>query len=97
MMTDVLSPLRRWNSVLPKKRLKHRDLLKKLKQFGITEDKSRAKGNERLLIEDRGIGGKYRGPQYPIKYHGDDTEYSAKLIDTILRRFSIEEAQFWED
>jgi hypothetical protein len=81
---------------LPKRRLKHRELLRLLKRFGITEDKKRGKGSERILIEDRGIDGKYKGPQYPIKCHGDDTEHSAKLIDAILRRFSIPEDQFWD-
>ena len=80
---------------MPKRRLKHRDLLKLLKQHGVIEVSARGKGSERLLIQDRGIGGKYQGPQYPIKCHGDDTEYSAKLVDTILSRFAINEDEFW--
>lgn len=80
---------------MPKRRLKHRELLKLLKQFGVIEDRSRGKGSERLLVEDRGFDGKYTGPQYPIKYHGDDTEYNVKLVDIILRRFKIPEDEFW--
>ena len=67
-----------------KKRLKHRELLKKLKNFGITEDKSRGKGSERILFIDRGFKGKIQGPQTPIKYHGENTEYSIKVIDSII-------------
>lgn len=81
---------------MPKRRLKHRELIKKLKDFSIIEDKNRGKGSERMLIINRGIGGKYSGPQYPIKCHGDDTEYNVKVVDSILRIFSINEDEFWK-
>ncbi len=82
---------------MPKRRLKHRDLIKKLKSYGVIEDKNRGKGSERLLILDRGIGGAYKGPQTSIKYHGDNTEYSPKITESILRTFSISEDEFWKD
>ena len=82
---------------MPKKRLKHRQLLKKLKQFGIIEDKRRGKGSERMLILDKGFDEKYQGPQIPIKYHGENTEYSPKITDAILFTFGIDPNEFWKD
>ena len=82
---------------MPKRRLKHRELLKKLRKYGVIEDSSRGKGSEHLLIIDRGTGGKYKGPQTSIKYHGDNTEHSPKITESILRTFGINEDEFWKD
>lgn len=75
--------------------LKHRDLLKKLKKFGIIEIPSRGKGSERMLILESGMGSKYQGPQIPIKCHGEGTEHSKRVIDSVLRRFNINPEDFW--
>ncbi|RMG02212.1 MAG: type II toxin-antitoxin system HicA family toxin [Nitrospirae bacterium] len=78
--------------------LKHRELLKKLKKFGIVEVETRAKGSERMLVLKSGFqGDKYRGPQIPIKCHGQGTEHSVKVINAVLRRFDIPSEKFWED
>jgi hypothetical protein len=50
-----------------------------------------------MLIKDRGFDGKYQGPQIPIKYHGENTEYSPKITDAILRTFKIDPEKFWKD
>jgi hypothetical protein len=84
---------------LPKIRphsLKHRDLLKKLKEFGVIEDPSKGKGSERMLILKTGLGSKYKGPQIPIKCHGDGTEHSVRVVDSVLRRFGIDPEAFWK-
>ncbi len=75
--------------------LKHRELLKKLKSFGVIEILTKGKGSERMLILQAGLGSKYQGPQIPIKYHGDGTEHSKRVIDSILRRFNINSEDFW--
>jgi len=75
--------------------LKYRELLKKLKDFSVVEAASKGKGSERMLIFKTGLGSKYKGPQMPIKYHGEGTEHSKKVIDSILRRFDIDPKEFW--
>ncbi len=75
--------------------LKHRELLKKLKNFDVIEVPSKGKGSERMLVFKTGLGSKYEGPQIPVKYHGEGTEHSKKVIDSILRRFNIDPKQFW--
>ena len=80
-----------------KKRLKHRELLKRLKKFGVIEDKSRGKGSECILFIDRGFKGIIQGPQTPIKYRGENTEYSIKVIDSIIRTFDIDPDEFWSN
>lgn len=74
--------------------LKHRDLLKRLRIFDISEIITRGKGSERILIKS-GIGSKYKGPQIPIKYHGEGTEHSVRVINSVLRRFNIDPEIFW--
>ncbi len=75
--------------------LKHQELLRKLKQFGVIEVSSRGKGSERILILQSGLGSKYKGPQIPIKCHGKSTEHSKRVIDSVLRRFNINPEDFW--
>jgi len=87
---------------LPKIRphaLKHRELISRLKDFGVIEVKGGGKGSERILILKSGLTGcgKYKGPQIPIKCHGDSTEHSVRVIDAVLRRFSIDPNKFWSD
>jgi len=86
---------------LPKirpKALKHRELLSRLKNFGIIETKDRGKGSERILILKAGLsGGRYTGPQIPIKCHGEGTEHSVRVIDAVLRRFALDPKKFWSD
>jgi hypothetical protein len=78
--------------------LKHRELLSKLKDFGVIEVKSRGKGSERILILKSGLAGnRYKGPQIPIKCHGEGTEHSIRVIDAVLRRFNIAPDKFWLD
>jgi len=77
--------------------LKHRELIKKLKEFGVIEVTARGKGSERILILKSGIGNKYKGPQIPIKCHGEGTEHSVRVIDAVLRRFNIDPEKFWAE
>jgi hypothetical protein len=77
--------------------LKHRELLKKLKNFGVIEISTKGKGSERMLILKSGMGSKYQGPQIPIKFHGEGTEHSKRVIDSVLRRFDIKPESFWSD
>lgn len=79
--------------------LKLRELLDRLKQYGVLalEDSGsskRGKGSEIILLKPNSPNSR-QGPQYPVKNHGTGTEISVPVIDSILRRFGISKADFW--
>lgn len=79
---------------MPKCPLKIRELIKRLKPYGVKVlSKKRGKGSERILLLPDNPTSK-KGPQYPIKDHGRDTELSVPVINAILRRFEIDD--FWD-
>lgn len=79
-----------------KKSFKLRELLKRLKPYGVESMKpQRGKGSERILVKPHQKESK-RGPQYPIKDHGPGTEITIPVIRAILRRFGIDEDEFWD-
>jgi hypothetical protein len=79
---------------LPKKPLKLREFIKKLKPYGVVVmSTKRGKGSERILLLPNEPGS-HKGAQYPIKDHGKDTEISIPVINAILRRFHIDD--FWD-
>ena len=81
---------------MPKKPLKVRELLAKLKAYGVKPlPTSRGKGSELILIKPTGDD-PTKGPQIPIKYHGDGTELTIPVIKSVLRRFGISEREFWD-
>lgn len=81
---------------MPKKPLALKDLLKKLKAYGVVSlTRKRGKGSEIILLKPASPGSK-KGPQYPVKNHGKSTEISKPVIRAILRRFEINEDDFWE-
>lgn len=69
---------------MPKpKRLKHKELLKRLKPYGIKEDKQRGKGSERMLCQEK------TGLNYPITFHSNNHQYSFGLLNSKMRKFSL--------
>jgi hypothetical protein len=52
--------------------LKLRELLKRLRLFGVEVMEDRGKGSEIILVKPESKGSK-QGPQYPIKNHGQST------------------------
>ena len=81
---------------MSKRPFKLRELLKRLEAYGVISLSGRGKGAERILLRPIEEGSK-RGPQYPIKDHGPVTEISIPVIKAILRRFGIDENEFWEE
>jgi hypothetical protein len=76
--------------------LKLRELLAKLKHYGVVAlEHKRGKGSEIILLLPNHPGSK-QGPQYPIKNHGPSTEISIAVINAILRRFMIDPKGFWD-
>ncbi|MBU1056100.1 MAG: type II toxin-antitoxin system HicA family toxin [Proteobacteria bacterium] len=82
---------------MPKRPYTIRELLKKLKTYGIVIIPSkRGKGSEVILLKPNKPGSK-QGPQIPIKNHGPSTEIHYPVIMSILRRFGINPKDFWDD
>ena len=80
---------------MSKRPIKLRELLKKLKPYNVRVLSHRGKGSELiLLIPDP--PGSDKGPQYPIKNHGQGTEISIPVINAMLRHFGIPPTDFWD-
>lgn len=84
---------------MSKKPLKLRVFIRALKEFGVvccqSKGKSnRGKGSEIILVKSVSEGS-CKGPQYPIKNHGEGTEISIPVIRAALRQFGINEKDFW--
>mgnify|MGYP002642513705 CR=1 FL=1 len=80
---------------MPKSALSLKKLRKRLKRYGIvTMARKRGKGSELILLKPNEEGSS-KGPQYPIKNHGDGTEISIPVINAVLRRFGIDKDDFW--
>lgn len=81
---------------MPKRPYTVRELLKKLKAYGIVPmQRRRGKGSELILLKPDNPGSKH-GPQIPIKNHGPSTEIYVQTILAILRRFDIDPKEFWD-
>lgn len=76
--------------------LKLRELLKRLKPYGIISLEEKGKGSHRMLLKPTAPGS-MTGPQIPVKCHGMGTEISIPVIDAILRRFEIDDSTFWNN
>ncbi|MBU4261220.1 MAG: type II toxin-antitoxin system HicA family toxin [Proteobacteria bacterium] len=73
-----------------------RELLKKLKSYGIVAmERKRGKGSELILIKPNNPDST-KGPQIPIKNHGPSSEIYYQTILAILRRFDIDPKDFWD-
>jgi predicted RNA binding protein YcfA (HicA-like mRNA interferase family) len=71
------------------KPLKYRQLVRKLRKYGIRVIISRAKGSHRMLYQDSTT------LNYPITCHSENEEYSKPVIKAIARRFSIPEHEIF--
>ena len=80
---------------MPKCPFKLKELLAKLNSYGVSSLTKRGKGSERILLRPKEPGSQ-KGPQYPIKDHGEGTEISIPVVNAILRRFGIDQKEFWE-
>jgi len=80
---------------MPKRPLQLRELLRKLKPYGIEVLQKRGKGSEIILLKPNEPGS-MKGPQFPLKNHGPATEIYIPVIIALLRRFDIDPNDFWE-
>jgi hypothetical protein len=72
--------------------LRYRELIGRLKKFGIIE-KRFGSGSRRMLYKENVEG---LNVHYPIHPHSEHHEISAPIIKATLRRFKISENLFWE-
>jgi hypothetical protein len=70
-----------------KKPLKYRDLRRRLRKFGIQENKVRGKGSERMFMGF--VDG--RLVTYPTKCHHEGDEKPTPVIEAIRRAFHLTE------
>lgn len=75
--------------------MKYRDVVARLKKFGVREITARGKGSERLLIRETEPGSG-RGPQYTLKCHGEGKEVAPSTLTALLRRLGIDRNDFLE-
>ena len=68
-----------------KKPLKYRELRKRLKNFGVVEDKKRGKGSERMFVGI--VAG--RKVTFPTKCHNEGDEKPVPVIEAIRRAFQL--------
>jgi predicted RNA binding protein YcfA (HicA-like mRNA interferase family) len=69
---------------MPKpKRLKYKELIKRLEKYDIIVIKKRGKGSHRMLYQES------TKLNYPIKCHNENQEYSIGTLKAIQRRFSL--------
>jgi len=81
---------------MPKRPLKVRELLQRLKPYGVVAmERKRGKGSELILIKPDPPGSN-KGPQIPIKNHGNSTEIYVPVILAVLRRFEIDPKVFFD-
>jgi hypothetical protein len=73
--------------------VKYRELVARLRRFGVAEYSARGKGSERLLVrEDEPGSGK--GPQYALKCHGEGKDVAKGTLRALLRRLNIDPEEF---
>ena len=68
-----------------KRPLTYRELRRRLRRFGILEDRTRGKGSERMfvgVVEERVV-------RFPTKCHSEGQEKPVPVIEAIRRRFQL--------
>lgn len=73
--------------------ISYRELRQRLAKFGVSENKGRGKGSERLFIQADPATGNNRS--YPIKCHGEGADVGLGTLKACLRRFEITNEEFW--
>ena len=75
--------------------MKYREVVARLKRFGVREFASRGNGSERLLVRET-VPGSGQGPQYAMKCHGEGKEVPTGTLRAALRRLGIPPEEFFE-
>jgi len=75
--------------------LKFRDLRLRLGNYGVVLLKRRGKGSEAVFLRPETPGSR-KGPIFTVKHHSDNDDVSVAVIKAILRRFDIDESEFFK-
>ena len=73
--------------------MKYRDLVARLKAYGVREYQARGKGSERLLVRESEPGSR-KGPRVTIKCHGEGRDVAPGTLRPALRRLGIDPKDF---
>jgi hypothetical protein len=73
--------------------VKYRELVARLRAYGVREYPARGKGSERLLVRET-VPGSKQGPQYTIKCHGEGRDVATGTLRAVLRRLGIDPKDF---
>lgn len=78
------------------KSLKLRELLARLKDYGVIKhpNPARGKGSE-IIVYKPDEPGSMKGPLFTLTNHGKGTEIGKGLLDACLRRFGIDKDDFF--
>ena len=74
--------------------LRYRDLVRRLREFGVVEDVRRGKGSEALLIKPVAPGSK-NGPRTTVRHHSEHDTIPVGTISAALRRLELDPDDFW--
>ena len=74
--------------------MKYRDVLARLRRFGVVEYKRRGKGSGREWIRETEPGSK-KGRVFMMKCHGEGREVAAGTLSAALRRLGISRDEFY--
>jgi hypothetical protein len=87
-------PAKPLNCTVSKRPLTVRELLQRLKPYGVEVLTGRGERSETWLLMPEKPGAD-RGPMYSIRNHGPSTEISVSVINSLLSRFGIDKNSFW--
>ena len=73
--------------------ISYRELRTRLEVFGVSENRGRGKGSERLFVQTDPVTGTTRA--YPIKCHSEGADVGLGTLKACLRRFQISNEDFW--
>ena len=76
------------------KRLTCREVLARLKKYGVVQ--VRQHGSHLILLKPE-VPGSARGPTFPIPCHNMGSEVSPQIVRAVLRRFGIDIETFWSE
>jgi predicted RNA binding protein YcfA (HicA-like mRNA interferase family) len=63
--------------------MKYREIVKRLKPYGIVVIEKRGKGSHRMLYQPS------TRLNFPIKYHGNNEDYGEGYISALKRKFNL--------
>ncbi|MBI3127835.1 MAG: type II toxin-antitoxin system HicA family toxin [Candidatus Tectomicrobia bacterium] len=74
--------------------IKFRELERILRDLGILSLADRGKGSHVVFLRPEKEGSR-KGVTYPVKHHGDNSDVSVHVVQSIIRAFGLSPKDFW--